>query len=229
MLLLSAIVGLVPQAQAASVIQATLAGSSGAWQTLGVGTYNYLHCANGAGNCFHWTSASNVVNLTDTRVTPVNVDPGTVWVVWAVSGTNVTKVWSDDKVDTVVGNRCFFAQPQCTVNATSANLAGSGSGQIASSLWGADTALPSTVVGIFTSGTLVNALAPMSVRKMRPLNHAALTPPWAVAAMLALPATGPTASAITQTTSPAFARLRACRRRTMWEHRSRAHIPEAPR
>ncbi|MGA7686006.1 MAG: hypothetical protein WCC32_08670 [Terriglobales bacterium] len=158
-LLLSAIVGLVPQAQAASVIQATLAGSSGAWQTLGVGTYNYCISANGAGNCFHWTSASNVVNLTDTRVTPVNVDPGTVWVVWAVSGTNVTKVWSDDKVDTVVGNRCFFAQPQCNVNATSANLAGSGSGQIASSLWGADSALPSTVVGIFTSGTLVNALA----------------------------------------------------------------------
>src|SRR5580704_11909403 len=146
-LLLSAIVGLVPQAQAASVIQATLAGSSGAWQTLGVGTYNYCISANGAANCFHWTSASNVVNLTDTRVTPVNVDPGTLWGVWAVSGSNVTKVWSDDKVDTVVGNRCFFAQPQCNVNATAANLAGSGSSQISSSLWGADTALPSTVVG----------------------------------------------------------------------------------
>lgn len=159
LLLLTAIVGLVPQAQAAGVIQVTMVGSSGAWQLLGVGTYNACIASNGAGNCFHWTSASNVVNLTDTRVTPVNVDPGTAWIVWAVSGANVTKVWSDDKVDTIVGDRCFFAQPQCTVSATSANLAGSGSSQIASSVWGADTALPSSVVGIFTSGTFANAAA----------------------------------------------------------------------
>ena len=158
-LLLTAIVGLVPQAQAAGVIQVTMVGSSGAWQLLGVGTYNYCVSTNGAGNCFHWTSASNVLNLTDTRVTPVNVDPGTAWIVWAVSGANVTKVWSDTKVDTIVGDRCFFAQPQCTVSATSANLSGSGSSQISSSLWGADTALPSTVVGIFSSGTFANAVA----------------------------------------------------------------------
>lgn len=158
-LLLTAVVGLVPVAQAASVIQATLVGSSGAWQLLGVGTYNYCVTQNGAGNCFHWTSASNVVNLTDTRVTPVNVDPGTTWIVWAVSGGNATKVWSDTKVDTIVGDRCFFAQPQCTVSATSANLSGSGSSQISSSLWGADTALPSSVVGIFSSGTFANAVA----------------------------------------------------------------------
>ncbi|MGA9644014.1 MAG: hypothetical protein WBQ72_21630 [Terriglobales bacterium] len=158
-LLLTAMVSFVPQAQATSVIQVTMAGSSGAWQLLGVGTYNYCVSLSGAANCFHWTSASNVVNLTDTRVTPVNVDPGTAWIVWSVSGGNVTKVWSDDKVDTIVGDRCFYAQPQCTVSATSANLGGSGSSQISSSLWGADTALPSTIVGIFTSGTLVNAAA----------------------------------------------------------------------
>ncbi len=157
-LLLTAIACFVPQAQAAGVIQATLVGSSGAWQLMGVGAYNFCVTQNGAGNCFHWTSASNVVNLTDTRVTPVNVDPGTAWIVWAVSGGNVTKVWSDTKVDTIVGDRCFFAQPQCTVSATSANLSGSGSGQIASSIWGADTALPSSVVGIFSSGTLANAV-----------------------------------------------------------------------
>lgn len=158
-LLLTAIVGLVPQAQAAGTIQVTMVGSSGAWQLLGIGTYNFCVTQNGAGNCFHWTSASNVVNLTDTRVTPVNVDPGTAWIVWAVSGSSVTKVWSDTKVDTIVGDRCFFAQPQCTVSATSANLAGSGSTQISSSLWGADTPLPSSVVGIFTSGTFANAAA----------------------------------------------------------------------
>jgi len=163
-LLLTAIVGIVPQAQAtepqpqASVIQATLVGSSGAWQLMGVGAYNYCISSQGAGNCFHWTSASNVVNLTDTRVTPVTVDPGTAWIVWASSGGSTVKVWSDTKVDTIVGDRCFFAQPQCTVSATSANLSGSGSSQISSTIWGADTALPSDVVGIFTSGTFTNAV-----------------------------------------------------------------------
>src|SRR5271169_4262124 len=156
-LLVTAIVCFVPQAQAAQTIEVTMAGSSGAWQTLGVGTYNY--CQTGGVTCFHWTSASNVVNLTDTRVTPVNVDPGTAWIVWAVSGGTVTKVWSDTKVDTIVGDRCFFAQPQCTVSATSANLSGSGSSQISSALWGADTALASTIVGIFSSGTLATAVA----------------------------------------------------------------------
>ncbi len=158
-LLLTVIVGFVPQAQATSIIQVTLVGSSGAWQLLGVGTYNYCVATYGAGNCFHWTSGSNDVNLTDTRPTPVTVDPGTTWIVWQGTATTATKVWSDTKVDTIVGDRCFFAQPQCTVSATSANLSGSGSAQISATIWGSDTALPSTVIGIFSSGTLTNAAA----------------------------------------------------------------------
>jgi hypothetical protein len=157
MLVLAAFVGIVPQAQAAQTVELTLAGSSGAWQSLGVGTYNY--CSGGGVTCFHWTSASNAVNLTDSRVSPVNVDPGTLWVVWSVVGGNVAKVWSDNKVDTIVGDRCFFAQPQCSVNATLANLSGSGSQQISATVWGADTALPASVVSLFTSGTPVTAAA----------------------------------------------------------------------
>ncbi len=153
-LLLTAIVGIVPQAQAATTVEITLAGSSGAWQSLGVGAYEF--CGGAAAGCQHWTSASNVVNLTDSRVTPVNVDPGTIWIVWNAAA---TKVWSDNKVDTIVGDRCFFAQPQCSVNATLANLSGSGSQQIASSIWGADTALPSNVQSLFTTGTPVTAVA----------------------------------------------------------------------
>lgn len=157
-LLLTAAMCLVPHAKAATTIEATMAGSSGAWQAMGVGTYNYCVKTFGAGNCFHWTSASNAVNLTDTRVTPVNNDPGTTWVVWEVAAGNVAKLWSDTKVDTIVGNRCFFAQPQCSANATAANLGGSGSSQISSSIWGADTALPAVVQSIFESGTGVNTL-----------------------------------------------------------------------
>ena len=122
-LLLTAVVSIAPMAQATTTIEVTMAGSSGAWQALGIGTYDYCVKTYTAANCFHWTSKSNVVNLTDTRVTPVNNDAGTLWVVWEGTSSAASKVWSDDKVDTVVGNRCFWAQPQCNVNATGANLA----------------------------------------------------------------------------------------------------------
>jgi hypothetical protein len=118
------------------------------WQTLALGAYSLAGA--GAG---HWTSASNVVELTDTRVTPNNNDAGTIWIVWNKAA---TEVWSFTKVDSVVGVRCYFAQPQCYVNATSTNLAGTGANQISSTLWGdgsSDTALPANVAALFDTGT----------------------------------------------------------------------------
>jgi hypothetical protein len=153
-LLLTAVVGIVPVAQAATTPEVTIAGSSAMWQTMALGAYKLAGA--GAG---HWTSASNAINLTDSRTTPVNVDPGTVWIVWNAAG---TKVWSFDKVDSVVGDRCYFAQPQCSVNGTLANLSGSGSNQISSTLWGdgsSDTALPASVQSLFTTGTPVSVAA----------------------------------------------------------------------
>ena len=38
-----------------------------------------------------------------------NVDAGNIWIVW---NSAVTKVWSFTKVDSVVGTRCYFAQPR---------------------------------------------------------------------------------------------------------------------
>jgi hypothetical protein len=169
MLLLSVIVGIVPQAEAAAakvVVQVTVAGASAAWQTLALAAYS----AAGAG-AGHWTSASNVVNLTDSRVSPVNVDAGTLWVVW---NKGATKVWSFNKIDAVVGLRCYFAQPQCSVNAIAASLSGSGSNQISSALWGdgsSDTALPATVESLFTTGTPVTVAATV----IRPEDAAFLT------------------------------------------------------
>jgi hypothetical protein len=154
-LLLTAIVGMVSQAQAAKpTIEVTIAGSSALWQTLALGAYSLAGA--GAG---HWTSASNVVDLTDTRTTPNNVDAGTEWIVWNKAG---TKVWSFNKVDSVVGDRCYFAQPHCTVNAIEANLEGSGANQISSTLWGdgsSDSALPANVLAVFTTGTPVTVAA----------------------------------------------------------------------
>jgi len=160
-LMLAVIVGIVPVARATTAIQVTIAGSSAMWQTLALGAYNYacptLPCATVGGiQGGHWTSASNVVNLTDTRVSPNNVDAGTIWIVWSPGA---KKVWSFLKVDSVVGDRCYFAQPQCTVSAPAANLTGSGSSQISSVLWGADSALPSVVSSIYSTGTPVTVAA----------------------------------------------------------------------
>jgi len=160
-LMLAVIAGIVPQAHAVVTIEVTIAGSSAMWQTMALGAYNLacptLPCPTVKGiQGGHWTSASNVVNLTDTRVSPNDVDGGTVWIVW---NPGATKIWSYNKVDSVVGDRCYFAQPQCTVSASSANLTGAGSGQISSVLWGADSTLPSVVSSIFSTGTPVTVAA----------------------------------------------------------------------
>jgi len=153
-LVLAAVVCIASLAQAVVTVEVTIAGSSAMWQTMALGAYK----AAGAG-AGHWTSASNAINLTDSRVTPVNVDAGTVWIVWNSAG---TKVWSFDKVDSVVGDRCYFAQPHCSVNATLTSLSGSGANQISSALWGdgsSDTALPPAVQSLFTTGTPVTVAA----------------------------------------------------------------------
>jgi hypothetical protein len=142
---------LVPAARAATSVEVMIVGASAEWQTLALAANDLA--GSGAG---HWTSASNSINLTDTRVSPVNVDAGTLWVVW---NSAVTKVWAFEKVDSVVGVRCYFAQPHCSVSAPLSNLSGSGSNQISSALWGADTALPSSVQSLFTTGVTTNVAA----------------------------------------------------------------------
>jgi hypothetical protein len=151
LLLLTVIVGIVPQARAATAVEVSIVGASAEWQTLGLAAYSLA--GSGAG---HWTSASNVINVTDSRVSPVNVDAGTLWIVW---NSAATKVWAFAKVDSIVGVRCYFAQPQCSVNGVLSNLSGSGSNQISSVFWGADSALPSNVQALFTTGVATTVAA----------------------------------------------------------------------
>ena len=156
-LVLTAMVGIVPQVQA-QTFKVVLAGSSALWQTLALGAYNNGTGISGAtAPTFHWTSASNAVNLTDTRPQPSNNDAGTIWVVWDSAAT--PNVWVFDKVDSVVGDRCYFAQPHCNVNAAASVFSAAGAGKISSTLWGADTNLPSTVQAVLTTGVLVTAAA----------------------------------------------------------------------
>jgi len=164
-LMLAAAVGVVPQAHAQTLtLKVVIAGSSGMWQAMGVGAYNGgTSIVTGGGSTCHWTSASNAVNLTDTRPTPTNNDGGTLWIVWdntCGTGTNTTtNIWVFDKVDSVVGIRCYFAQPQCNVNGSASTFSAAGAGQISSTIWGADTNLPANIQALFTAGQLVNVAA----------------------------------------------------------------------
>ena len=149
---ITAIVGLGTQAQAQKV-KVVFAGSSAQWQTLALGTYNDAKCVTGGtAPCFHYTNGS--FNLTDTRPTHVglsaNVDTGAVWIVW--DSASSPNVWAFIKVDSGVGNRCYFANPACVVGQ---NPFPSASNSI--TVWpdgSTDSTPPASVQALFTGSTV---------------------------------------------------------------------------
>ena len=158
-----AVVGLAPCTQAQTV-KVMIAGSSAMWQAMALGAYNASatqgNCPTGSGAvppCFHYTSSSNF-NLTDNRPTVPVVDANGIWIVWDSSATPF--VWAYMKVDSVVGNRCYFAQPHCNVNVASFPAVGN---KISTAVWAdgsSDTLPPPSVQALFTgAGVTVNVAA----------------------------------------------------------------------
>jgi len=174
-LLLTAIVGIVPRAQAQTV-KLVIAGSSALWQTAALGTFGVPSTTvAGEGTCsplltgctsptFHWTSAKSGTTepyLNDTRPTTPNQDAGPTWVVWDSSAT--PNVWVFTKVDTIVGDRCYFARPACDV-VLPASAPAAGANIISvwdNSLCGSscDTSLPASIQSLLVNGLSVNAAA----------------------------------------------------------------------
>jgi hypothetical protein len=166
-LVLAAMVGLVPSAQAKPKVLVMASGSSAMWQTTALGAFNGGSCPAASVKvhppCFHYASKSNF-NLNDLRPTKLKtkgsiaVDSGAIWIVWD-SNPTAPLVWAYIKVDSVVGNRCFFANPVCTVNVATFPAGGG----ISSSLWGADATVPASIQAIFTAaaakGVKVNSAA----------------------------------------------------------------------
>src|SRR5262249_12034331 len=80
--------------------------------------------------------------------------------IWIVTDSAAnTNVWAYIKVDSVVGTRCYFAQPHCTVSVPSFPAVGNKI-TLPGAIWGgnaADTLPPSAVQALFTgAGVLVN-------------------------------------------------------------------------
>lgn len=169
--ILAAIAGVVPQAHAQATVKVIMAGASGAWQAMALGTFKAGSCPTGSHpGCAHYTNSA--FNLTDTRPTlnglggTAVTDVGAVWIVWDNTTADPTcatacNVWAYVKVDSIVGDRCYFAQPQCNINVTPFPAPNQ---QIATNLWGADSTPPATVQALFTTGAKVGA----AVTEIRP-------------------------------------------------------------
>jgi hypothetical protein len=160
-LVLTAIVGVVPKANAAPSIKVVIAGSSAQWQSLALAAYRAGLCVSGGtAPCAHYTGVSKF-NLNDTRPTSLGgvaaVDTGNTWIVWD----NVTAdptcaschVWIFTTVDSVVGNRCYFANPACNINVGAFPAVGN---LISNTVWGDgsnDTLPPANVQNLFLGAT----------------------------------------------------------------------------
>ena len=154
-LLLAAIAGVVPSAHA-QTLKVVIAGSSALWQTLALGAYNNgTSIVAGGGTTFHYTSGANF-NLVDNRATPAKVDANAVWIVWDSAAT--PNVWAFIKVDSVVGNRCYFAAPKCTL-VTNGAFPGVGNSIHVWPDTSTDTLPPANIQAIFTAGTFSTVAA----------------------------------------------------------------------
>lgn len=171
-LLITAMLSLAPQVNAQTV-KVVLAGSSAMWQSMALAAYKSGSCVSGGtAPCFHYTAKN--FNLTDGRPTVLGgaaaVDLGNMWIVWD-SNTTATNVWAYIRVDSAVGDRCYFAQPHCNVNI--ATFPGPGN-LIAANLWGdnsSDSTPPAAVSALFTSGSLLVSAAATDIRPELSLIH----------------------------------------------------------
>lgn len=162
----AAVLTLSPQVHAQTV-KVVLAGSSAMWQSMALAAYKSGGCVSGGvAPCFHFTAHS--FNLVDSRPTVLGganaVDTGDVWVVWDSNTAGSENVWAYIKVDSAVGDRCYYAQPHCTVSIPTFPAAGN---LVASNLWGdnsSDSTPPADVQSLLTGGTLSVSAAATDIR-----------------------------------------------------------------
>jgi hypothetical protein len=168
---LAVILGLVPAAF--SQTRVVIAGSSALFNSVALGAYNGGSGPVGAvGATFHWSFSNSNLVLQDTRVTPANNDAAKVWVVWDSNSTTSSgepDVWVYANVDSVVGDRCFFAVPACKlldISGTNAEWTATATQLVSQALWGPDTAtLPANVLNVVeTAGNMAVNVAATDIR-----------------------------------------------------------------
>src|SRR5580692_6602423 len=111
----------------AQTLVGAVGGSSALWTEAFQGAYTALGCG--------WSDSNSTAHtfVTDVRTGAGSaVDYGKIWVVWSNTGscsspTAASQVYYYVSLDSGIGNRCLFAQPQCVLTETDASgTAGSG-------------------------------------------------------------------------------------------------------
>ena len=154
-------------------LQANVAGSTAFWLEAGEAAYSL----GGTTTTCAWTTLPSVDGssfVIDQRVPslpeyfPFSVDYGALWVTWTTGSTGTcanpssdSDVWAYISLDSVLGVRCFFAQPQCTLNVGSFNQDTGVVTPLSAGTAGAnalpgivDTPLPASVLGAFDGQTI---------------------------------------------------------------------------
>jgi hypothetical protein len=165
-LTLAVILGLVPAAFSQTTV--IIAGSSAMYNAVALGAFNGGTGPVGAvGPTFHWSSGDSRLVLQDVRVNPANNDAAKVWVVWdsnTTTSSGAPDIWIYANVDSVVGDRCFFAVPACKLIDTSgtnavweATVSDFTKQQVSAALWGNDTpTLPASVLAVVENTNNMN-------------------------------------------------------------------------
>lgn len=168
--------GALQTANAQATFKVLIVGASGSFNALAVGAFNGGKCPDNVavGTCGHASyGASGEVALTDNRPLSKSggaavVDPNaTIWVVWdnfnASTGGCATScnVWAYVKVDSVVGNRCYFATPRCTLTMPALPAAPENKVPTVAGAWPSETGVivPANVGALLTSNHQVTVAA----------------------------------------------------------------------
>jgi hypothetical protein len=139
--------GVHPNATGTATVQVVAIGSSALFLELGQASANSQGCS--------WTAAKGTVIAYDSRVgaAPGTAENGATWITWTpIGGTcaigatipagSNTNINVEMNTDSVIGNRCYFASPRCTIDVPAAQIGVNGQ----NSLTGfTDTALPQAI------------------------------------------------------------------------------------
>ena len=131
---LAAIVGLASVANAQ--VQFVGVGSSAMFNTISAAAFTDLCSARAGSDCRHWSASGknsadnqNWAQGVDSRNNAIPPEAGTFFVAWDNNSSPI-KIWSYLNVDTIVGQRLFFAVPRATQQIDSGALTAAGQNKV---------------------------------------------------------------------------------------------------
>jgi hypothetical protein len=131
---LTAIVGLASVANAQ--VQFVGVGSSAMFNTISAAAFTDLCSTRAGSDCRHWSASGkntadnqNWAQGVDSRNNAIPPEAGTFFVAWDNNSSPI-KIWSYLSVDTIVGQRLFFAVPRATQQVDSGALTAAGQNKV---------------------------------------------------------------------------------------------------